>query len=262
MNQVPKALKFFGQHYLKDQNVIKTICDQDVATSDFTVEVGPGPATLTKALAEQSKKLFLLERDERFQEILEEIVSPENIFWGDALKFDWNQAITQLKLNGQKGRLISNLPYNVGTVLLRQFIEVKEIHWMTLMFQKEVADKIIISKNDMNSLGALINTYFETKLLIKVKPGAFAPPPKVDSLVIHLQKRDKPMLPFEQLNTYELFLRNIFQNKRKQLQSIIKTFYPHTNESILSELQINPQIRTETLTLDQIIQIFHKVVHV
>src|SRR5690606_19490147 len=138
--------------------------------------------------------------------------------------------------------------------------KIPQITYMTLMFQKEVGEKTYLQdnkKNQMNSLLALSLTYFETKQLCKVLPGAFAPPPKVDSVVVSYQRKKKPLISFDEFHQFEKFLRLIFSQKRKQLQGILKN---QMTKNLLDELwqktDILPSVRAEALSLSEIHHLF------
>ena len=138
----PKANKKLGQHYLNNQVTIDKICHDFEGKYDIILEIGPGPATLTKDLVKKDKEVFLIEKDERFIEILKNLVPTPTIFNEDALEFDLEN-----KLNGRESSiiwLVSNLPYNVGTPILIKYMQVPQIKYLTLMFQKEVAQKVYL----------------------------------------------------------------------------------------------------------------------
>jgi len=166
---------------------------------------------------------------------------------------------------GKKIWLVSNLPYNVGSPLFVKFLQVAAIDQMTLMFQAEVADKIVpfkTLKNEMNSLMALGQNYFETQLLLKVPPGHFSPPPKVDSAVITLKRRLNPAVPLKEFKSYEKFLRLAFSQKRKQLMGILKAQYKKEQlEATFSKLQLLNTVRAEALSLEQVQQMYLLLTH-
>ncbi len=261
MNSLPSANKNLGQHFLKDQNVISKI------TSDFKdfnggiLEIGPGPAILTAELSKHQKEFHVIEMDLRFKEYLEKFVKEKNIHFTDAVKVDLNQFIKE-NYHDQNVWLVSNLPYNVGSVLLVNFLTVEKIECMTLMFQKEVADKVFpfaTTKNSMNSLLVLCQNYFECSLLLKVPPGAFLPPPKVDSAVISFKRIKNPRVSIAEFKTLETFVRLVFSQKRKQLLGILKQrFSEEKIKAALSELNIAPTIRAEALNFNQMIDLYRK----
>lgn len=258
MIKVPTPNKELGQHFLRDQNVIEKITHNFHEQCDAIVEVGPGPAVLTKPLSIHGKELYVIEKDARFKPLLNEFVKAENINFEDALKFDWNDFIRKENLSEKKIWLVSNLPYNVSAPLFIGFQKVKQIKYMTLMFQKEVGEKTYFkdgAKNQMGSLLAISNNYFESSLLIKVLPGAFNPPPKVDSVVISYQRKVSPTVKIEDFSKFEHFLRTIFRFKRKQLGSVLKSDIKDL-DAFFNKTQIKRTVRAESLKLDEIYEIF------
>ena len=261
----PKANKHLGQHYLNNEMTINNICCDFDGKYDLILEIGPGPATLTKNLVNKNTPLVLIEKDTRFTEILNELKPQPIIYNEDALKFNIDEKLEEL--NTKKAWLVSNLPYNVGTPIMIKFMQVPQIQYLTLMFQKEVAQKVYLPlfgekriKKEMNSLHALINNYFVISLLQKVPPGQFSPPPKVDSAVISLEKRSDPLVSWEEFTRYETFLRKIFSNRRKQLGSVLKNFYDkNLVVNSFTKLNIDISRRAETLTFDEVVQIYREL---
>lgn len=256
----PSANKELGQHFLRDGHIIKKITEDFKESAEAIIEVGPGPGVLTKNLGAHKLPFYVIEKDERFPELLKEHLPEENIFLEDALKFDWDSFLTKYDLADKKIWLVSNLPYNISVPLLMGFMKNKSIKFMTLMFQKEVGEKSYFQndkKNQMNSLLALSLTFFETKLLCKVLPGAFNPPPKVDSVVVSYKRLENPVIDFSDFLKFESFLRLIFSQKRKQLQGILKSALTKEKLEILWEkTKITPNIRAEALTLADIHNLF------
>ena len=252
---LPRADKKLGQHFLRDQKVIEAItCDH--GDGDFAIlEVGPGPAVLTPHLAKRGKPLAVIEMDGRFEEALRTITP--NVYIGDALEVNLELFLKET-FGSKEVLLVSNLPYNVSVPLLTKFIATPAITRMTLMFQKEVADKVFNQeRNGLGSLMALTCAYFAVKPLCKVSPGAFVPPPKVDSAVISLERLKEPFIPMDQMNRYESFLRLFFSQKRKQLGSVLKSRY--SSEQIHEALQTvghDRTIRAEALTFPDVLKIY------
>jgi 16S rRNA (adenine1518-N6/adenine1519-N6)-dimethyltransferase len=259
VSNLPRANKELGQHFLRDQRVIKGICTDFIEQCDVIVEVGPGPAVLTQHLAQIDKPFYVIEMDQRFKEHLLEYVNDENIFMQDALKFDWDQFIIDKNLQGKKIWLVSNLPYNVGTVLFTNFLAIDQIKYMTLMFQKEVGDKTYTrqGKNLMNGLLFLSLNYFSSKRLLKVSPGAFVPPPKVESVVVSYERNESPKVKTEELNKLNQFTRSLFSFKRKQIGSVLKgTYGKERVQKALLEAQIDTKVRAESLSQNEIYRLF------
>jgi 16S rRNA (adenine1518-N6/adenine1519-N6)-dimethyltransferase len=259
---LPTADKSLGQHFLKDQKVIHTICENFKNIADAILEIGPGPGILTQHLAVHKLPFYVIEKDSRFPEYLEQFITPSQITIADALSIDLSSFLKEKNLADKKNWLVSNLPYNVGSPLLINFLQTPEIKYMTLMFQKEVADKVFpfaTTKNAMSSLLVLSQTYFECDLLCKVPPGAFTPPPRVESAVLTMTRRDIPLIPLSEFRKLEKFLRLIFGQKRKQLGGILKSSYEAQKiETIFKEENILLTIRSEALTLAEVLALYRK----
>ena len=262
MNKLPRANKKLGQHFLISEKVIKKICEDHAEDADLIIEVGPGPGILTETLSKIGKPLFVIEKDKRFEDRLKEFVEPDNIFMQDALTFSWDKFNRIHKVEDKKIWLVSNLPYNVGTILFTHFLEIPHIKYMTLMFQKEVGQKTYLReiKNQMNGLLFLSTNYFDTKHLIKVPPGCFSPPPKVDSVVVTYERIKSPHVPISEFKDLNSFLRLAFGMKRKQLMKVLKARYsPEKLDETFVELDITRTIRAEALSLDELLNLYNSL---
>jgi 16S rRNA (adenine1518-N6/adenine1519-N6)-dimethyltransferase len=258
--ELPSTDKSLGQHFLRDQNIIQQICCDFKDKAEAIVEIGPGPGILTEHLAELGLPYFVIEKDSRFEVYLEQFLKTEQIWMGDALQVHLSRYFEEKGISGKKIWLVSNLPYNIATPLLVNFLQAPEIAYMTLMFQKEVADKVFpfaTTKNFMNSLLVLCQSFFECDLLTKVPPGAFAPPPKVDSAVISFTRRETPLVPLSEFRTLEKFLRQMFSQRRKQLGGVLKSNFPVEKiKESFQALGIETTLRSEVLTLPQVIELY------
>jgi 16S rRNA (adenine1518-N6/adenine1519-N6)-dimethyltransferase len=256
-HRFPLANKSFGQHFLSSQTVISKITSPLPKEVDAIVEIGPGPAVLTPHLAAYKKPLFVIEMDERFVELLAPIVGAQNIFREDALAFDWHAFLT--KYGFENIWLVSNLPYNISVPLTLSFLRIPQIRHMTLMYQKEVAQKILPneSRNAMGSLHALCMSQFNLKHVVYAPPGAFVPPPKVDSQVLSFSRKEIPLVSLNEVDQFEKFLRLVFSQKRKQLGGILKGEWGcEKTMKALENAQIHPSVRAEALSLAQIFQLY------
>lgn len=255
---LPRADKRLGQHFLRDAKIIQAITSDHDDGDHAIIEVGPGPAVLTPHLAARGRPFAVIEMDTRFEELLRP--HAEHVHIGDALEVDLD-AFIATTFPGKEVMLVSNLPYNVSVPLLTKFIATPAITRMTLMFQKEVADKVFSEgKNAMGSLMALTCAYFDVKPLCKVPPGAFIPPPKVDSAVISLKRLETPRVPFAQMKQYETFLRLFFSQKRKQLGSVLKSKYSTEQiESSMASIGRDRTIRAEALNLSEVIALYNSL---
>ena len=262
--ELPLANKSLGQHFLKDQNVISRICNDFKDQAEAIVEIGPGPGILTESLAIRAKEegipFFVIEKDDRFPDYLRQFINEDQITMTDALAVHLSEWFKEKGIAGKKIWLVSNLPYNISTPLLINFLQATEIKYMTLMFQKEVADKVFpfsTTKNFMGSLHALTQSYFDSALLIKVPPGAFVPAPKVDSAVLTLTRKETPLVPMEEFHKLEKFLRLLFSQRRKQLGGMLKASFPiELIQQSFESINVPLTIRGEALTLDQVLNLY------
>lgn len=193
------AKKSLGQNFLFDLNLTAKIARQAGDLQGQTViEVGPGPGGLTRALLAQGANVIAIERDERCLAALEEIANHYpgrlQVVAGDALETDFG-----LLAGGDKVKIVANLPYNVGTQLLIGWLLSEP--WppfyasLTLMFQREVAERIVArpASDAYGRLGVLAGWRTEARITFDVPPQAFTPPPKVTSSVVHLVPRNTPL---------------------------------------------------------------------
>ena len=262
MSQSPlksRANKSLGQHFLTDLNIIEKITSDSrfFEKVDAIIEVGPGPGALTQKLSQKEKPLFLVEMDTRFEESLTQFVTRDHIYFEDALNFDF-QNIT----NGVgKYWLASNLPYNISSQLFIKFLQISQIQFMTLMYQKEVGIKTVTIDQKKSSLLCLSENYFESRILAKVPPGAFSPPPKVNSIIISYERRENPFIKLKQFNDFQSFLRKLFEFKRKKMQSILKRNFSQYNwGEIYRKLKIPDNIRAEDLSFHSIKLLFQETI--
>lgn len=260
---LPSADKSLGQHFLRDQNIISKICEDFKDSAEAIVEIGPGPGILTEHLALLGLPYFVIEKDTRFGIYLDQFIKEEQVTMADALQIELSKFFEEKKINGKKIWLVSNLPYNVATPLLVNFLQAPDIKFMTLMFQKEVADKVFpfaTTKNFMGSLLVLSQTYFTCDLLVKVPPGAFAPPPKVDSAVITMKRRETPLVPLDEFKTLEKFLRQMFSQRRKQIGGVLKSYYSVEKiKESFDSMGLATSLRSEVFTLEQVIELYRKL---
>ena len=190
------ADKRFGQHFLLDLNVTRKIARLAGPLQDAVVlEVGPGPGGLTRALLEEGARVVAVERDPRFVDLLDELAQAAEgrllVVQADALTIDQRALLAQHATDGPV-RVISNLPYNVATPLLIDWLT-GTLHpdSMTLMFQKEVADRIAApcGSSAYGRLSVLAQAICEAHVVMRLPARAFTPPPAVDSAVVRLNRR-------------------------------------------------------------------------
>jgi len=240
------ANKRLGQHFLLDMNITRRIARAAGDLKDQTVlEVGPGPGGLTRALLEAGARVVAIEKDPRFVPLLEPLIEWSNgrlsIEQGDALALD--QAA--LAGNGVV-HVVSNLPYNVGTELLVRWL--KAGSWrgpMTLMFQKEVAQRIVAKPGSdaYGRLGVLAQARCDARLEFTVPARALTPPPKIDSAIVRLTDRADA---YPHLDALERVTAAAFGQRRKMLRSALKSLTPEA-EQLLTTAGIDPTERAENV---------------
>ena len=238
-----------GQNFLFDLNLTAKIARSAGPLDGFTVfEVGPGPGGLTRALlAQGATRVVAVETDPRCLPILAEISEHYpgrlEVVAGDALKTD-----LAALAGGKPAKIVANLPYNVGTQLLINWLTADPDHpfWtsMTLMFQKEVGQRIVAvpGSNHYGRLGVLAGWLAHSEILFDVPPQAFTPPPKVTSSVVQPMPLPEP-LPCD-LARLERVTQAAFGQRRKMLRQSLK---PLGGEALLNRVGIDPSRRAETL---------------
>ncbi|PLR27510.1 16S rRNA (adenine(1518)-N(6)/adenine(1519)-N(6))-dimethyltransferase [Caulobacter zeae] len=243
------ARKSFGQHFLLDLNITRKIARlAEVGEGDTVIEVGPGPGGLTRALLETGAKVVAVEKDSRFLPLLGELADAADgrltLVEGDALRADMAALA-----DGGPAHMVSNLPYNVGTQLL--------INWltgpfrplsMTLMFQKEVADRIAAQDSDdaYGRLAVLSQTVCSAKVVMDLPARAFTPPPKVASAVARLVPLE-PAPDKALVSALERVTAAAFGQRRKMLRSSLK---PIGGGALCEAAGIDPDARAETIPIE------------
>ena len=240
------ANKGLGQHFLLDLNITRRIARiaGDIAGKPV-IEVGPGPGGLTRALLEAgADPLIVIEKDARFLPLLEPLVDWSggrlHIVQGDALEAD-EQALT-----GARAFVVSNLPYNVGTPLLVKWL--KAGPWrgdMTLMFQKEVAQRIVAKPGSdaYGRLAVLAQARCDARLEFTVPARAFTPPPKVASAIVRLTDRADP---YSDLEGLERVTAAAFGQRRKMLRAALRAL-TQESEELLRVADLEPTARAEEI---------------
>lgn len=249
------AKKSLGQNFLLDLNLTSKIARQagDLTQSDV-LEIGPGPGGLTRGLlAEGARRVIAIEKDRRCIAALEDIQKayPDRlkILEGDALSINPMEHLTG------PVKVVANLPYNVGTELLIRWLTPKRWppFWtsLTLMFQKEVAERIVapVASKAYGRLALLSQWRTDANIVMNLPPSAFTPPPKVSSAVVHLTALSAPRFEAEAA-VLEKTVAKAFNQRRKMLRSSLKGFTLDLEEK-LQAAGISPTLRAEQVSLEQ-----------
>ena len=266
------ANKSLGQNFLINDHVVEKIVEgAEISKEDLVIEIGPGLGTLTKELLEKAGKVIAIELDKRMIEILTDRFGLYNNFElinEDVLKVDLDKIIREnLKDSIKKAKIVANLPYYITTPIIMKLLEEKlPIESITVMIQKEVADRLIDRPGGKNS-GAItyaVYYYAQAQEILKVEPNSFIPEPAVDSKVIKLDIREDKPVNIEDENLMFDIIKYAFMQRRKTLVNALERSGLFKSKSdiikILKELGINDKIRGEALALEDFANIANFVI--
>jgi 16S rRNA (adenine1518-N6/adenine1519-N6)-dimethyltransferase len=245
------ASKSLGQNFILDRQLLARVAAiPGELAGERVYEVGPGPGGLTRALLEAGASVVAVERDRRcipaLAELQQEYAGRLEVIEADALKID------ERSVAGEGAHVVANLPYNIGTALLLKWLSVEWPPWwksLTLMFQKEVAERIVAQAGSdaFGRLSVAAQWRTRPRIAMTVSRSAFVPPPKVTSAVVHIVPADQPegVVP----RVIERLTEAAFGQRRKMLRSSLKQV-PGALEAA-EALGINSERRAETLTVDE-----------
>lgn len=253
---IPK--KSLGQNFILDLNLTRRIARAAAPLEDCTVvEVGPGPGGLTRGLLmEGAKRVIAIERDARCLKALAQIADLYpgrlEVHADDALRGDWKRWLGDTR--GEVA-IVANLPYGIATTLLTGWLETEP--WppwyrrMVLMFQKEVAERIVAEPRTKayGRLAVLAQWRTRPRIVLNLKPEAFTPPPKVSSAVVYFEPREHPE-PSCSVQTLSRVTAAAFGQRRKMLRQSLKALTPMP-ELLLRKAGLSPELRAEALTVRQ-----------
>ena len=251
-----KFSKSLGQNFLIDDSVLEDIVNgAEVNGEDFIIEIGPGVGTLTAQLLMKAKKVTSIELDNDLIPILtEELGEHENfnLIHNDALKVDFNEVIGDEK----SVKLVANLPYYVTTpIIVKLLKDGYNFKSLTIMIQKEVAERINAEPNckEYGSLSVLVQYYCDTKIVRRVAPSSFIPRPKVESIVIRLDRLSEPRVKAKDEKLMFELVRAGFNMRRKTLWNAAKAFNLSKEdlEKAFENSGVDQKRRAETLSLQE-----------
>lgn len=254
------ANKNLGQNFLVDDETVAGIIEAaDINKGDLVIEIGPGLGTITKELLERAGKVICIELDERMIHILNDRFSLYNNFElinEDVLKVDLQTLMDKEKYKSNK--IVANLPYYITTPIIMKLLEEKlEIETITVMIQKEVAERLVAEpgKGESGAITYAIHYYTKPRTILQVPNTAFIPAPKVNSSVIQLEVQKQPRVEVaNEANLFEL-IKMAFMQKRKTLVNALTNSNKYGSkeqiEKTIQEIGLDLKIRPEKLTLEQ-----------
>ena len=259
-----KFTKSLGQNFLVDSTVLTDIIKGAAITKeDSVIEIGPGVGTLTKELLKEGKEVTAIELDSKLIPILEEELKDyENfkLIHKDALKINFNEILEENK----NYKVVANLPYYVTTPIIAKLLTEKyDIKSITIMIQKEVGERMIAkpSSKEYGALSLLVQYYCDVTFLRKVSPSSFVPRPKVDSIVIKLDKLPSPRVTVKDEKLFFKVIREAFNMRRKTLSNALKglNIDKELMNKAFTETGIDPKRRGETLSIEEFQKLSNKL---
>lgn len=251
-----KFNKGLGQNFLIDDTVLKNIIEAaEITDDDFIIEIGPGIGALTKELLKKAKSVCSIEIDDCLIPILNEELGQFdnfNLIHKDALKLDFNEIIG----DEQSVKLVANLPYYVTTPIVNKLLtKGYKFKSLIIMVQKEVAERMAAKPNckEYGSLTLLVQYYCDVNIIRKVSPSSFLPQPKVDSIILKLERLEKPRIDVKDEDLFFSIIKNSFNMRRKTLWNGLK--FLNIDKDLMEKAfelsEINPQRRGETLSIEE-----------
>ena len=252
--------KSMGQNFLTAAWVPQQIAaESGITAADGALEIGPGVGCLTAELAKTAGRVTAVELDERLRGVLGETLADfdnVSVVFADALKADL-PAICAETLGERPWKVCANLPYNVTTPLITAFLEAGCFESVTVMIQKEVAQRLCAAPGtgEYGAFSVLVQWYAEPKLLFDVPPHCFVPQPKVTSAVVRMDRRAAPPTSVDDEKLFFRTVRAAFAQRRKTLSNALRSAFSELDraaiESAMEETGLPPAVRGETLSIAQ-----------
>lgn len=267
-----RANKSLGQNFLINSEVVESIVNSsEISEEDMVIEIGPGLGTLTKYLLEKAGKVLCIELDTRMIEILEDrfsIYKNFEVINEDVLKVNLNEIIKQNKKDGKikNVKIVANLPYYITTPIIMKLLEDKlDIKSITVMIQKEVADRLIETPGgkDTGAITYSVYYYCESEKIMEVPNSSFIPEPEVTSEVIKMTLRKEPAVKLQNPKVMFMIIKSAFMQRRKTLLNALTNtkVFLNKNEGIevLKKLNLDENVRAENLTIEDFANIAKEI---
>jgi 16S rRNA (adenine1518-N6/adenine1519-N6)-dimethyltransferase len=257
---VPPIRKRFGQHFLFDPRILARIADAvGAGPADTVLEIGPGPGGLTTALSERAGRVVAIEKDRDLVPALRAKVPRAEIVEGDALELDWHA------LTGPGALICGNIPYNITSPLIDKALRPPRAPRVVFLVQREVADRVAAAPGSEHygALSVGVQAVAKAERVFTVAPGAFRPPPKVESALLRLTPLAEPMVADGRVPAFRRLVVGLFGFRRKQLLRGLRelTGWPAERvQALLHELGFDATVRPETLAPTQFVALTDSVV--
>ncbi len=256
--------KRLGQHFLTDPRILESIAAAaEITPADSILEIGPGLGHLTRVLAAHAGRVVAVELDaELAARLTDELADTPNvtILRGDILTREPMDWMKEGKTRVGRGaalpfKVVANLPYYITSAILRHLLEApQKPSTIVVMVQREVAQRMLAQPPAMNLLAVSVQFFAQVHLVRTIAAGAFYPRPKVESAVVRLDVRDKPLLDVQHTGQFFKLVHAGFGERRKQLRNSLAHglgLRPQAAEHLLARAQVDPVRRAETLSLDE-----------
>lgn len=265
MNHVPapphRPRKRFGQNFLRAPHVVAQIlAAAELSPGERVMEIGPGLGALTDQLLAAGAEVLACEVDRDLVAALAKRGAEQlTVHQGDVLKSPWPALLT-----APPYKLIANLPYNISSQVLFKLLDHRPLFSrLVLMFQKEVGDRLLAApaSRDYGILSVLVQNWYTVTRVVKVAPGCFHPPPKVESVVLRFDPRPQPLAAVADESAFRLLVKAVFAQRRKTLRNGLlgAGYAPAAVDRALDALALAPTVRGETLTIAQMARLAEKL---
>lgn len=254
-----RARKSLGQHFLTDPRLLARIAEATgCGEGDVVLEIGPGKGTLTEALLDTGATVVAIERDDRLSALLTRRFAGRAfaLVNGDALELSWAALVRPWTEQGMTWRVAGNIPYYITSPLLDAALTPPMPTSVTFLVQKEVADRVVapVGHDDYGGLSIGIQAVATPSRQFVIPAGAFNPPPKVDSAVLHLVPLPVPLVRCDQVKDFRRLVTSVFSYRRKRMQKALRDALGYDAQraaAVLAEAEISPDVRAEMVSVEQ-----------
>jgi 16S rRNA (adenine1518-N6/adenine1519-N6)-dimethyltransferase len=266
-----------GQHFLTDRSILDRIVDAiGPSANDLVLEIGPGRGTLTRRLAPRVASVVAIERDRRLAQSLKQLAAgepggedplPPNVcvIEGDALETDWGEATRRFPITipdaSPPFKVIGNIPYYITTPLIEKALTPPLPAVIVFLVQREVADRLTAAPGSKvyGALSAGVQVAAGVERLFVIRAGAFSPPPEVDSALVRLTPRDRPLVSPAEHPGFRRFLAALFGQRRKQIGRSLRSIAERSKdeaERVILEAGLDTTTRAEMLTPPELVRLY------